>query len=946
MKANSNITPIKKITIRGARQHNLQNIDLDIPHNSLVVITGPSGSGKSSLAFDTLYAEGQRRYIESLSTYARQFLQQMNRPDVDLVDGLSPAIAIENKHISKNPRSTVGTITEIYDYLRLLFSRVSEAHCPKCNRLIRTIHPEQVVDEVLRLPEGTRIIILSPLFISKTTDRGKLIKRLEKDGFIRVRIDGKIFEISRIPRKVLITSNRLDIVIDRLVVKQEKRKRLADSIELAFGKGKGRINILEASGREHFFTERHVCDFCDVELPKPSPKLFSFNNTEGACQQCGGLGFEEAFDPDLLVPDPALSLREGAIIPWANRTNVFFFEQLESLAKHYHFDLNTAFKDLPRKVKHILLYGSGDEQIPFFNDSDNGRIVRKKPFLGVIPRLTQKLFESKTPEEKREIKQFMRRKACSLCKGSRLRREALTFTFRGYTIFDIVSMSITDSYEWFESVTPLFQDNPVATRILEEINKRLELLKKIGLHYLTLQRPANTLSGGETQRIRLANQIGSRLVGVLYILDEPTVGLHPSDQKKLLNTLVSLKNLGNTVLVVEHDPETIMNADYVIDMGPGAGAKGGKIIFQGTPEQLTKHPYSLTGKYLRDSSKTRSSPIPRPATNGYLMLRGASSFNLKNVEMKIPLGLFTCITGVSGSGKTTLLYHTLYKALAKHYYNANTNPGQFDTIDGLEMLDGVILADQGPIGKSPRSNPATYIGLFSIIRQLFSRLPDSRTRGYSSSRFSFNLKGGRCESCKGNGQLRIQLHFLPDIYITCPACKGRRYNRETLEIRYKGKNISDVLDITVNEAIEHFANLPILRNKLLVLQEVGLGYLKIGQPANTLSAGESQRVKLAKQLSRRPEAKILYILDEPTTGLHMDDMTKLLMVLEKLVEKGNTVVAIEHNLDFIKQADWIIDLGPGGGSAGGQIVATGPPKSIARQEDSLTGRYLKRKLSL
>ncbi len=932
----------KFIIVKGARQHNLKNVDLCIPHNSFTVITGPSGSGKSSLAFDILYAEGQRRYIESLSTYARQFIEQLDKPDVDSVEGLSPTIAIENKPIGTNPRSTVGTVTEIYDFLRLLFSRLADLHCPKCGRSIRVSHTEDIVKEFIDSRRGARILVLSPVLVRKGEDWKKVLQKLEKNGFIRVRVDGKIVEIAEVLRDFRTVPNRLEIVIDRLVVVPEKRSRLSESIELAYKTGKGRIVVLELPDKEYFYTEKYTCHFCDVDLPEPSPRLFSFNNPEGACPVCGGLGFEENFDPDLIISNPDLSIREGAIIPWANRNSVTFFEQIESLAKFYKFDIDSPFKNIPKAARKVILFGSGDSKIPFYHHRGTRRFVHERPFPGIIPLLRKKLAEAKSREERREIERYITRTPCSSCGGSRLRNEALGFTFEGLTISDICSMSIGEAQLWVDKIFQKFMDNPVALRILTEISSRLQLLVKIGVHYLTLDRAANSLSGGETQRIRLANQIGSKLVGVTYILDEPTVGLHPYDQHRLIETITSLRDIGNTVIVVEHDRETIMSSDYVVDIGPGAGIRGGEIIFAGTPSDLLKNDRSLTARYLNGSAKVFSRRKRRKPDHGFIRIRGASGFNLKNIDVDIPLGLFTCITGVSGSGKSTLVFHTLFKALQRYLLgNPAIDHGKFKSLEGWHSLKGVIHVNQGPIGKSPRSNPATYIGLFGQIRSLFARLPDSRARGYNASRFSFNVKGGRCETCKGDGQLKIQMHFLPDIYVTCPSCEGKRYNRETLAVRYKGKNIADVLDLTVNQALEHFANIPSFHRKLQLLKDVGLGYIKLGQPANTLSTGESQRVKLARELTRKAASNILFLLDEPTTGLHLDDIRCLLQTLHMLVDRGNTVVIIEHNMDFVSSADWVIDLGPGGGDQGGTIVAQGEPEAICNNELSITGRYLK-----
>ncbi|MBI5755285.1 MAG: excinuclease ABC subunit UvrA [Nitrospirae bacterium] len=965
---------MNKIIIKGAREHNLKNIDLEIPRDKLVVITGVSGSGKSTLAFDTIYAEGQRRYVESLSAYARQFMEQMEKPDVESIEGLSPAISIEQKTTSKNPRSTVGTVTEVYDFLRLLFARVGKPHCYQCGKEITAQTIQQMVDRVMGLPQDTRVIILSPIVRGRKGEYRKELDQLRRDGYTRVKVDGRLRDLS----EAIILDKRkrhyIDVVVDRLVIREGITGRLAESLEVATRLSGGIAKVVvvsphpfplqcftqrESSPRkplidsirgkgggglseELLFNERLACIECGISYPELTPAFFSFNSPQGACPDCNGLGSKLYFDPELVIPDKGLSLKEGAVAPWEERSAVYFHQMLDALSRHYGFDLSTPFKDLPESIQEMLLYGSGDDEIEFYYEKDGLRHYYKRPFEGVLKNLERRYQETDSEDVIEELVQHMNSQPCPGCGGSRLRKECLYVRIAGKSIYDVTMMSIKEAQRFFETLRPGKAEREIAKRILKEIEERLGFLVNVGLDYLTLDRPATTLSGGEGQRIRLATQIGSSLVGVLYILDEPSIGLHLRDNKRLLAALKRLRDMGNTVLVVEHDLETMLSADYVIDMGPGAGVNGGRIVASGTPADIIQSPESITGKYL---SGALVIPVPdkrRRPDKRYLVIKGAMANNLKGITVKIPIGLITCITGVSGSGKSTLIIDTLYKALAQRFYGSRERAGEVGEILGLEFIDKVIDIDQSPIGRTPRSNPATYTGLFTPIRELFSQLPEARMRGYGPGRFSFNVKGGRCEACQGDGVIKVEMHFLPDFYVTCEVCGGKRYNRETLDIRYKGKNIADVLDMTVSQALGFMENIPPVKEKLRILSEVGLGYIRLGQSATTLSGGEAQRVRLAKELSKRATGRTLYILDEPTTGLHFADIQKLLDVLRRLADAGNTIVIIEHNMDVVKVADYIIDLGPEGGVEGGEVVATGTPEDVAEVDGSYTGQFLKR----
>jgi len=939
----------KYLHIKGAREHNLKNIDVKIPRNSLTVITGLSGSGKSSLAFDTIYAEGQRRYVESLSAYARQFLGLMEKPDVDFIEGLSPAISIEQKGAGKNPRSTVGTITEIYDYLRLLFARVGVPHCVRCGQPITQQTVEQIVDSVLSFEEGTRLIVLAPLVRGKKGEHKEIIENAIKEGFVRLRVDGEIVESDADINLDKKKKHSIEIVVDRLVVKSKSRCRLADSVETALKMAQGTV-LVNIKKKDLLFSEQFACLNCNISYDEPTPRLFSFNSPFGACKVCDGLGQKMEIDPNLVVPDPSLSIREGAISPWGgvNMSNWYRY-MLRGLADHYNFKFSTPFEKLPKKVQEIILHGSGKQEIRFEyeHQSSKGKSsgVYSSVFEGVIPHLARRYKQTESGGVRHWIENYMSITRCPSCHGARLRPEALAVILDRETIDSIAEMSIKEVRHFFKNINLTKQQRLIARQILKEILERLDFLNNVGLNYLTLSRAAATLSGGEAQRIRLATQIGSRLVGVLYILDEPSIGLHQRDNRKLLKTLTELRDIGNTVLVVEHDRETIEQADYVIDLGPAAGIHGGQMVVAGTPKEIKKCAKSLTGQYLANK-KTIETPEFRRTFNGNLLkLAGARGNNLKNVEVDIPLGVFVAITGVSGSGKSTLINETLFRILAREFYNSRRQPLPYENLTGLKNIDKVINIDQSPIGRTPRSNPATYTGLFNPIRELFSTLPESRARGYQPGRFSFNVKGGRCEACQGDGIIKIEMHFLPDVYIPCEVCKGKRYNRETLEIAYKGKNIADILDMTVDEALKFFENIPRIKNKLLTLANVGLGYIHLGQQATTLSGGEAQRVKLSTELSKIATGKTLYILDEPTTGLHFEDISLLLKVLNELVDRGNTVLVIEHNLDVIKTADYIIDIGPEGGDEGGQIIATGTPEEVACMKGTYTGQYLKKVLN-
>jgi len=930
-----------KITIRGARQHNLKNIDVELPRDKLVVITGLSGSGKSTLAFDTLYAEGQRRYVESLSTYARQFLERLEKPDVDLIAGLSPAIAIEQNTAGHNPRSTVGTVTEIYDYLRLLFARVGTPHCHRCGQKITSQTLDQIVDHVMSLEEDTRVIILSPLISDQKGTHEKLIKRLKKDGFARVRVDGKMTDIEAVGILAKNKKHSIEVVVDRLIIKEKVKNRLADSLELAMAQSNGLVTIDVAGQRPILFNEKAACTKCGISYPAFTPASFSFNSPQGACPHCDGLGSTTELDPELIVPNPELSLREGAIAPWANRNSVHFIDFLDALTAQYGVDIFTAYKDLDPEFKQVLLFGSGDKPINFYFERGNRRIRYQKPFEGVIPNLKRRYRETDSKWSREEIARYMNFQPCPDCNGEKLNQASRSVKVGGLTISQITAFSVSKIRDFFLDLRLEGKKEIIARRILKEIVERLGFLGNVGLSYLTLDRSAHSLSGGESQRIRLATQIGSKLTGVLYVLDEPSIGLHRRDNKRLLETLLQMRDLGNTVLVVEHDEETIRAADYVIDMGPGAGINGGEIIFAGPPSDLITHAASLTGQYLSGRKRIDVPPKRRSNPGPHIFIEGAAANNLKNIDAKFPLGRFICVTGVSGSGKSTLVLETLYKGLMQKLHYARIQAGAHKQIRGPEHTDKVIHIDQGPIGRTPRSNPGTYTGAFTHIRERFAQTPEARMRGYKPGRFSFNVKGGRCEACQGDGIIKIEMHFLPDVYVTCDVCHGKRYNRETLEARYKGKTIAEVLDMTVNQALDFFGRIRKIRSILQTLVDVGLGYIQIGQPAPTLSGGEAQRVKLSKELSKKGTGKTIYILDEPTTGLHADDIQKLLNVLNQLVEHGNTVVVIEHNLDVIKTADYIIDLGPEGGDEGGYIVGCGTPEEIAANEKSYTGRFLK-----
>ncbi len=931
------------IKVRGARTHNLKNISLDIPRNQLVVITGLSGSGKSSLAFDTLYAEGQRRYVESLSAYARQFLQLMEKPDVDLIEGLSPAISIEQKATSHNPRSTVGTITEIHDYLRLLFARVGDPHCPEHDIGLSAQSVSQMVDHVLALPEDTRLMILSPLVVGRKGEQIDLIDELRAQGFVRVRVDGKVYELDAIPKLEKNKKHTIEVVVDRLKVRADVKQRLAESFETALRHSDGKALAVEMdTGQEHLFSAKFSCPLCNYSLPELEPRLFSFNNPMGACPKCDGLGSISFFDPKRIVAFPHLSLASGAIKGW-DRRNQFYFQMLQSLALHYGFDLDTTYEELPATVQNILLYGSGKENIDFQYLAERGGFQKRShPFEGVITSIERRYKETDSSVVRDELAKHLNTCPCPECNSTRLRLEARNVRVAGKAIFEVSGMPLKSALTFFETIHFDGQKLAIAERIVKEIASRLQFLNNVGLDYLSLDRSADTLSGGEAQRIRLASQIGSGLTGVMYVLDEPSIGLHQRDNDRLLTTLKRLRDLGNSVIVVEHDEDAILTADYVVDMGLGAGVHGGEIIAQGTPEEIKASAASLTGQYL-SGKLSIAVPTKRraPDPKRILKLIGASGNNLKNVSLDLPVGLLVCVTGVSGSGKSTLINDTLYDAVARHLYGSSAEPAPHEEINGLEFFDKVINVDQSPIGRTPRSNPATYTGLFTPIREIFSGVPESRNRGYGPGRFSFNVKGGRCEACQGDGVLKVEMHFLPDIYVPCDVCHSKRYNRETLEVQYKGKNIHEILEMTVEKAYAFFEPVPVIARKLRTLLDVGLGYISLGQSATTLSGGEAQRVKLSLELSKRDTGRTLYILDEPTTGLHFNDIDLLLKVLHRLREQGNSVVVIEHNLDVIKTADWVIDLGPEGGDGGGQIIAAGTPEDIANNAASHTGYYLK-----
>jgi len=935
------------IKIRGARTHNLKGVDLDLPRDRLIVITGLSGSGKSSLAFDTIFAEGQRRYVESLSTYARQFLSLMEKPDVDLIEGLSPAISIEQKTSSHNPRSTVGTVTEIYDYLRLLFARIGEPRCPEHGVVLEAKTVSEMVDEVMALAEGTRILLLAPVVRGRKGEFQQLLENLHAQGFLRARIDGEVVELAEPPTLKKNFKHDIEVVVDRLVVRPGNEQRLAESFEtaLALADDVAEVAVLPRDEGEAervlLFSAKYACPHCGYALGELEPRLFSFNNPAGACPACDGLGVRQFFDAERVVFDGSLSLAEGAIAGWSRRT-AFYFSMLQSLARHYDFDVEAPFDLLPEKVRDVILHGSGREAIEFrYLRHHGGTSRRRHPFEGVLPNMERRYRESESSTIREELARYRSTQSCEQCHGSRLRTEARHVFVAGHAISDITRMPVSGSLALVGEMRLTGSRARIAEKIVKEITDRLSFLANVGLEYLTLDRAAESLSGGEAQRIRLASQIGSGLVGVMYILDEPSIGLHQRDNTRLISTLTRLRDLGNTIIVVEHDEEAIMSADMVVDMGPGAGVHGGEIVARGTPEEIARSPRSLTGKYLSGREKIPVPPLRHaPHRDKSVVIRGAAGNNLKHIDVTIPVGVLTCVTGVSGSGKSTLINHTLYPALARRLHDSRVRAAAHEAIDGLEHFDKIIDIDQSPIGRTPRSNPATYTGLFTPIRELFTSTPEARARGYKPGRFSFNVKGGRCEACEGDGLIRVEMHFLPDIYVPCDVCKGARYNRETLDIHYKGKTISDVLDMTIEDAAEFFAPIPAVKRKLDTLLDVGLSYIKLGQSATTLSGGEAQRIKLARELSKRDTGRTLYVLDEPTTGLHFHDIRQLLAVLHRLRDHGNTVVVIEHNLDVIKTADWIIDLGPEGGDGGGELVAEGTPEGVASHPESYTGRYL------
>ena len=939
---------MKDIIIKGAREHNLKNIDLTIPRDKLVVFTGLSGSGKSSLAFDTIYAEGQRRYVESLSSYARMFLGQMDKPDLDSIDGLSPAISIDQKSTSNNPRSTVGTVTEIHDYLRLLYARCGTPHCPNCGRVIERQSIDQVVDRVMSLPEGTKIQVIAPCVRGRKGEHQKVFDELRHDGYVRVRVDGEIYDLSEVPKLDKKFKHTIDAVIDRLVIKEGIDSRLTDSLENAFRLGKNLAIVSQVGGEDTLFSQNYACPDCGINLEELVPRMFSFNNPYGACPNCSGLGTLKKIDPALVVPDTSLSLSGGAIsvTGWNSASSgsiagMYF----AAICSHYGASMDTPFKDLPEQVQKAVLYGTGEEKIHIRYQKEFGAGTFDSAFEGVIPNLERRYQETNSDWSRNDLEQYMAEVTCPVCNGRRLKKEVLAVTVGGLNISELSDQSVRTTRTFLKNLELTPTQKIISAQIMKELDARLGFLLNVGLDYLTLSRAASTLSGGEAQRIRLATQIGSGLMGVLYILDEPSIGLHQRDNAKLLQTLKNMRDLGNTLIVVEHDEETMRSADYIVDIGPGAGSHGGHVVATGTPDEIAENPASITGQYL---SGKKYIPVPdkrRTGNGAFLTVHGARANNLKNVDVSIPLGTFTCVTGVSGSGKSSLVNEVMKKALLRDLNRARTKPGPFDSMDGVKNLDKVIDIDQSPIGRTPRSNPATYTGLFDLIRDVFAETPDSKMRGYSSSRYSFNVKGGRCEACHGDGILKVEMHFLPDIYVPCEVCGGKRYNRETLEIRYKGKSIHDVLEMTVEEALGFFSALPKLRRKLQTMFDVGLGYVKLGQPSTELSGGEAQRVKLATELSRRDTGRTLYILDEPTTGLHTDDVKRLIEILQRLCDSGSTVIVIEHNLDVIKTADYIIDLGPEGGDGGGTVVAAGTPEEIAKHSESYTGQYLLKTLA-
>ena len=940
--------PMDKILIRGARTHNLDNIDLDLPRDRLIVITGLSGSGKSSLAFDTIYAEGQRRYVESLSAYARQFLSMMEKPDVDHIEGLSPAISIEQKSTSHNPRSTVGTITEIYDYLRLLFARVGTPCCPDHGIPLEAQTISQMVDHALTMPEGTRLMVLAPVIRNRKGEHLQLFAELRAQGFVRARVDGVVYELDEVPALELRRKHTIEVIVDRVKVRPDLKQRLAESFETAvtLSDGLAMVAPMDADSalEEKLLSARYSCPYCDYSLQELEPRMFSFNNPNGACPECDGLGISQFFDPQRVVSSVHLSLAGGAVRGW-DRRNAYYFQIIQALAKHYGFDVDTPFEELPEKIRNIVLYGSGEEVIEFRYFGDNGVQKRKHPFAGIIPNLERRYRETDSRIVREELSRYISQKPCSVCEGQRLNRQARHVFIDGTNLPSVTSWPIERCLRFFKELALEGRRGEIAGKIVKEVRERLQFLVNVGLNYLTLERKADTLSGGEAQRIRLASQIGAGLVGVMYILDEPSIGLHQRDNARLLATLTRLRDLGNTVIVVEHDEEAIRAADYVVDIGPGAGVHGGKVIFSGTPEDLQSDPHSMTGQYL---SGLRQITMPKKRTpadpDRMLRVIGASGNNLKRVTLEIPAGLFICITGVSGSGKSTLINDTLHRLAAQELYGSSAQPAPFESVENLGLFDKVVDIDQSPIGRTPRSNPATYTGLFTPIRDLFAGTQESRARGYKPGRFSFNVKGGRCEACQGDGMIRVEMHFLPDIYVPCDVCKGKRYNRETLSVTYKGKNIHEVLKMTVEDALAFFEPVPAVARKLQTMSDVGLSYITLGQSATTLSGGEAQRIKLSRELSKRDTGQTLYILDEPTTGLHFQDIEQLLGVLHRLRDHGNTMIVIEHNLDVIKTADWVIDLGPEGGDKGGEIIAQGTPEQVAGMAHSYTGQFLARML--
>jgi excinuclease ABC subunit A len=931
------------VIVRGARQHNLKNIDVSIPREKLVVITGVSGSGKTSLALDTIYAEGQRRYVESLSAYARQFLGQMDKPDVDYIEGLSPAICIDQRSGSRNPRSTVATVTEVYDYMRLLWARVGHPHCPRCGLPISQQTVQQMVDQVMALPEGTRLLVLAPLVRGRKGEHQKVFEDIQRAGYVRARVDGEVLELENPVELDKQRKHTIEAVIDRLTVRPGAQVRLADSLETAVRVSGGLVVVAPEGLEEILFSQNYACPDCGISLEELQPRMFSFNSPYGACPTCDGLGVKMEFDPDLIIPDRRKSIEDGAVVPWARGTSTYYPQKLEALAAHFGFSTSAPIDELEPRLVEIILHGAGDERIRFRYENPFGQVrVYDTRFEGVIPNLERRYRESGSDAVRAELEEYMSSSPCPACGGTRLKPESLAVKVAGRSIAEVSGLSVKEALVFFGNLRLSVKEAMIARQILKEIKARLGFLVNVGLDYLTLDRQAGTLSGGEAQRIRLATQIGSGLVGVLYILDEPSVGLHQRDNGRLLETLKSLRDLGNTLIVVEHDEETMWAADHIIDMGPGAGVGGGMVVAEGTAAEIAANENSLTGLYLSGRRRIPTPETRREGNGKRLFVLGASEHNLKDIDVQFPLGLFICVTGVSGSGKSTLVNEILYRRAAQELHGARKKPGRHRALQGLEHIDKVIEIDQSPIGRTPRSNPATYTGLFTDVRDLFARTPEARIRGYKPGRFSFNVRGGRCEACRGDGILKIEMHFLPDVYVPCDVCKGRRYNRETLEVTYRGLSIADVLDLTIDEALAFFRNIPSLRRKLQTLADVGLGYMKLGQPATTLSGGEAQRVKLATELSRRSSGRTLYILDEPTTGLHLADIHRLLEVLGRLVDAGDTVVVIEHNLEVIKSADWIIDLGPEGGDLGGRVVAVGPPEELAQNRESHTGRFLEK----